>query len=124
MTSEHKDDSKFGWKDGVALFGLRVVDSGFLPWVLVAGFCLGLVYILTRNLASADNLTLLSKLMETKLFAFGGWILALLQLPIFVVILRRTKRLGRNRLKYLEDENVKAREMLKKSRQGELKLEQ
>lgn len=117
-------EKPFGWKDATAVFALRIVDSGLAPWALVAGFVLMLVYILTRNLGSTDNLALINRLTDSKIFGFGGWILCLIQLPIFVSILKRTKRAGRNRLAFLEDENIKARQLLKQAKQGELTLEQ
>jgi hypothetical protein len=124
VVSDETKDSKLNWKDGVAIFALRVVDSGLIPWVLVATFCLGLVHSMTRNLNSSDTLTLINRLTESKIFAFGGWLLSIIQIPVFVFILNRTKRLGRKRLDNLETENSKARELLKKMRQSELKLEQ
>ena len=47
------------WKDALGYFAMRVCDSAYLPWSLVALFCLGIVWVLTRNLESKDALAFL-----------------------------------------------------------------
>jgi hypothetical protein len=105
-----------------AVILMRLIDSGLGPWVAVSMFVLGGLYILTRNLDSHDNLALLSSIKISG-FSWLGWVIALLEIPVFRWAVSREKRMGKNRVARLEDENKEAKEMLKKYRQSDLKLE-
>jgi hypothetical protein len=107
----------------VGLFILRVTDSGLAPWVLVALFILGLVWIATRNLDSKDTASLITSFMGIRGIAWSGWIVAFIQIPVFRWSLNKARRLRMNQLNDLQEENEKARELLKKQKQSELELE-
>ena len=124
MSAKKEDDSEKSeadWKDTLALFFLNASDAGYLPWLLVSLFCLACIWLLTRNLDSKDSLGLLGRIGTLHGFAWIGWIVALIEIPIARWAFDRSKRLQRDELERLTEENAKARKLLKKS-QKELDL--
>ncbi len=101
---------------------LRCADSGLLPWLLIALFILGLIWVSTRNLDSKDTLTLLSKVGTLHGFAWIGWIIALLEIPAFTWAVRRANKMAAERVGDTEAENEKVRNHLKKTKQAQLEL--
>ncbi|HUA68901.1 MAG TPA: hypothetical protein VMA13_10180 [Candidatus Saccharimonadales bacterium] len=124
MASKRSDEKdRPGFWEMVGLFILRVTDSGLAPWVLVALFILGLVWIATRNLDSKDTASLIASFMGIRGIAWSGWVVAFIQIPVFKWSLNKARRLRINQLNDLQEENEKARELLKKQKQSELELE-
>ena len=107
----------------VTVFLLRIADSGLLPWAIVAAFVLALCYLLTRNLDSKDTLSFLNGIGTLRGFAWIGWLVALLEIPMYHWFAKRTRRGQDAHIQRIEAENEKAREMLKKFKQEEFKLE-
>jgi hypothetical protein len=122
--ADEKDNDLPKLRDMIGYFVLRITDSGLAPWALVALFLLGGVWIITRKLDSKDTLTLISKFGTFHGMLWAGWILAFIEIPIARWMIVRTKRLQSNRITHLQEENKKARDMLKKYTVDELKLEQ
>jgi hypothetical protein len=120
---EEKEERPSFW-EMVGFFILRITDSGLAPWVLIALFLLGIGWLATRNLDSADNLKFLSSFFSLKGIAWSGWVVAFIQIPVFKWSLNKARNLRINQLNDLRDENEKARELLKKHKQTELELEQ
>ncbi len=121
-TSDEKD--RPGFWEMIGYFILRITDSGLAPWVLIALFILGLAWVTTRNLESKDNLTLITSFLGLRGIAWTGWIVAFIQIPVFRWSLNKARKLRLNQLSELQNENEKAREMLKKQKQTELELKQ
>lgn len=124
MAPKQRDDSKekAGFWDMCGFFVLKTTDSGLAPWVLVALFFLGLLWILTRNLDSQDNLKFLSSLLSLNGFAWAGWVVAFIQIPVFKWALNRARGMRINQLNDLRDQNEKYAEMLKKMKQTDLEF--
>ena len=119
--SDEKDRPGFG--EMIGFFVLRTTDSGLAPWVLVALFFLGLVWVATRNLDSKDTFGLITSFLGLRGIAWTGWIVAFVEIPIFKWSLNKARKLRINQLNELQNENEKAREALKKQKQSELELE-
>ena len=111
------------WKDVIAILGLRLADSGLLPWMVVAGFLLCLFWLPVRNLDSKDSLALMTHIGSLRGLAWAGWVVALIEIPIAKWALNRARNLNSSRIKQLEEDVVKTREKLREHRQSELKLE-
>ena len=118
-----KDTDRPEWRDIAAVFVLRVTDSGLTPWVVVALFLLGVFYIGTRNLNSGDTLQLVSGIGTVHGFAWIGWLLAFIEIPIAKWAINRARNGQNDRIKQLEDDSEKSKEFLKKAKQSELTLE-
>lgn len=122
-TKRSAEKDRPGFLEMVGLFILRITDSGLAPWALVALFILGLVWVATRNLDSKDTASLIRSFMGMRGIAWSGWIVAFIQIPVFKWSLNKARRLRMNQLSDLQEENEKARELLKKQKQSELELE-
>lgn len=121
MPEDHEDKKLSGWQL-VALFALRITDSGLAPWALVALFLLGGMYLVTSRLESKDALSLLSKIGTLDGLAWIGWVVAFIEIPICKWAIDRARRLRLNQLQQLEDQSDKAMAELKKLKQAELEL--
>jgi hypothetical protein len=106
------------------VIALRVVDSGLGPWLMVVAVVLCFVWLMTRNLNSADTLLLLSRIGTLKGLAWCGWGIALIEVPIFVWVVNGIKRGALDRSNRSEAESEKARDRLKTLKQSELPIEQ
>jgi hypothetical protein len=84
------------WKDAIGIFVLRTMDSGLAPWTLVALFLLGLAWVVTRNLDSKDNLALITCLGSAHGFAWLGWLLAFLEIPIAKWAIKQARNMRSN----------------------------
>ena len=122
MATEKKEDSG-GVLDAVMFLLLRICDAGYVGWVLVVLFVLGVLHILTANLDSKDNLSLLQGIGTIHGLAWIGWIIALAEIPLVRLLLDKSRKQGNGRIRSLEEENEKARTLLKKYKQQELELE-
>jgi hypothetical protein len=109
--------------DLVGYFAFRVTDSGLAPWTLVALFLLGGGWILTRHLDSKDSLSLITRIGSLHGFAWSGWVFAFIEIPIAKWLINRARQLNKDKIARLEQENKKARELLKKHKLGEFGLE-
>ncbi len=112
-----------GIRMAIALILLKLIDAGLAPWLLVALFVIGTEWSLTRHLNSPDTLIFLSKLLSRAGFTWFGWFVALVEVPLFAWTLRRQHRRHEQKERFLENDATKARELLKKHKQEELKLE-
>ena len=121
--NQNPENPQPNWKDAIGIFVLRTMDSGLAPWTLVALFLLGLIWVVTRNLDSKDSLALLTNFRNTHGFAWLGWLLAFLEIPIARWAIKRARNMRSGELKRLEEEVDKARKFLKKQKTGELELE-
>lgn len=108
----------------VVFFVARIMDAGLVPWVLVASFLLGLVYVLTRNLDSKDTLAFVNSLLGHRGVAWLGWVCALIEIPIAACFIKRTRLHNQSKMQRLEEENWKSRELLKKLKQSEFELKE
>jgi hypothetical protein len=125
MAAKRSDDKdRPGFWEVVCVFVLRNTDSGLTPWILVAFFLLGLVWITTRNLDSKDTAGLIASFLGLRGIAWTGWMVAFIQIPIFRWSLNKARKGGIDLLNELQDDNEKAREALKKQKQTVLELEQ
>jgi hypothetical protein len=123
MPSKQSDaKEKAGFWDMLGFFILKTTDSGLAPWVLVALFFIGLTWVLTRNLDSQDDLKFLSSFLSLTGFAWAGWLVAFIQIPVFNWALNRARGMRINQLNDLRDQNEKYAEMLKKMKQTDLEL--
>src|SRR5258707_9385007 len=105
-----KESDRAEWKDIVAVFVLRVTDSGLTPWLLVALFLLGNVWLLARNLDSKDTIILISKIGTAHGFAWIGWLLAFIEIPIAKWAINRARTGQSERIRQLQDDNDKAKD--------------
>ena len=110
------------WKMGLVMVIFRLLDAGLAPWVMVCMFLLGAEWIGTRTLNSQDTLKFLSQLFGRTGFAWFGWIVALIEVPLFAWTLRRENRRHRDMERLVGEEGAKARDLLKQQKQEELKL--
>ncbi len=118
-----KPEKPSDWKDSAAFFVLRVSDSGLIPWVLAALFLLGGLWTVTRNLDSDDTFAFLAALGSWTGFAWAGWLVAFLEIPLGVWVVARVRRVQAAKLERLLGENRRARDRLKELKQEELDLE-
>jgi uncharacterized membrane protein YqhA len=121
--SDSKDKDKPKWFDVLAVLLLRMADSGLLPWMLVAGFLLTGFWLMVKNLSSGDTLALINKIATLKGLAMVGWLVAIIQVPMYRWAINRARNMNASKIKQLEDEVVKAREQLKAHKLGEFRLE-
>ena len=122
LSKQTEAKEKAGFWDLISFLILKSTDSGLLPWLLVASFFLALTWLLTRNLNSQDNLKFISSFFGLKGFAWAGWLVAFIQIPIFKWALNRARGMRINQLNDLRDQNEKYAEMLKKMKQTDLEL--
>lgn len=120
--SEEKDKEHHKWYDSLAVLGLRMADSGLLPWMLVAASVLGGYWLTVRNLNSQDTLIFMGRVASLKGLALAGWVIALVEIPIFRWVLNRNRALNSSRIKQLEEETARSRAKLKEFKQAELEL--
>lgn len=99
-----------------------MVDAALLPWFLAEMFVLGMIWVFARNLNSKDTLAFLSELLTFQGFAWCGWILLLIAIPIFRAIYKQSGINKDARIQELERENNKARKLLSKKKLDELDL--
>jgi hypothetical protein len=118
-----KDTDRPEWRDIAAVFVLRITDSGLTAWVVVALFLLGILYVGTRNLDSKDTLDLISNIGTVHGLAWIGWLLAFIEIPIAKWAINRARNGQNDRIRQLQDDNEKSKELLKKIKQSELTLE-
>jgi hypothetical protein len=121
VAEENGEKKLTGWQM-VGLFALRIVDSGLAPWALVGLFLLGGMYVLTRNLDSKDSLAFLARFGTLHGFAWAGWIVAFIEIPICKWAINRARNLRLNQLNQLQDQSDKSVEELKKMKQSQLEL--
>ncbi|MGB7746371.1 MAG: hypothetical protein WBN75_03710 [Verrucomicrobiia bacterium] len=121
--AKNKDTDRPEWRDIAAVFVLRVTDSGLTPWALVACFLLANAWLITRNLDSKDTVAVISKIGTAHGLAWIGWLVAFIEIPIAKWAINRARSGQRERMRQLQDDNEKARELLKKLKQSELTLE-
>ena len=121
MADDHEEKNPKMWQV-VALFGLRIVDSGLAPLVLVALFILGGLYVLTKNLDSKDTLAFLSKLATLHGLCWAGWIFAFIEIPICKWAINRVRKLRLDQLSELRDQSEKTTAELTKMKQAQLEL--
>jgi len=74
-------------------------------------------------LDSKDTLELVSKIGTVHGFAWIGWLLAFIEIPIAKWAINRARNGQSERIKQLQDDNEKSKELLKKLKQSELTLE-
>lgn len=122
MTNKSKEPDTPDWKDAVAFFVLRVTDSAHLVWVLLALFFLALIFILTRNLSSEDQLKFIWSIGSFEGLAWTGWLAAFIEIPIARWAILRMGNKNSAEIKRLTTENEKARKKLKDLKQGEFDL--
>ena len=118
-----ESDKPSDWKEAILFFTMRACDSAYLPFTIVCVFALGLVWLLTRNLDSHDNLSFLSRLSSSK-WVWLGWVIAIAEVPIGRWVLNR-RTADRDRwIARLQGEVEEARKQLKEqaSKQAELDL--
>ena len=124
MSDPKKKEDPPSIPQAIVWFAVRITDSGLAPWALVALFLLGGMYITIRQLGSKDTLTFRQGIGTLKGFAWVGWMIAFIEIPIFKGVLNRSRSSGKERIEQLQTENQKARELLRALKQSELKLEQ
>jgi len=107
---------------GLVMIVFRLLDAGLAPWVMVAMFLLAAQYIAMRNLSSADTVKVMAKLFTRTGFAWFGWVVALVEVPVFAWTIRKENHRHRQRERAIGEDANKAREMLKAHKQEELKL--
>lgn len=97
-----------------------MTDSSLLPILLAMAFFTGICWVFTKNLDSKDTLALLSGVGTLKGFAWLGWIMAFLEIPVAVWSIKRMKNLNFGENERLKSENARVRKHL---RQVDLDLE-
>jgi hypothetical protein len=120
--SDDEDKPVDNWPQVGLLFLMRVVDAALLPWFLAEVFILVLVWLFARNLNSKDTLVFISKLLTLQGFAWCGWILFMLAIPIFRAIYKQGSVSKDEMIRRLESENERARKLLSKKKLNELDL--
>lgn len=121
---DKKEPAQTNFKDVIAIFLLRTMDSGLTPWLMVAGFLLTCFYLLARNLDSHDTLTLISDSKNHTGVAWVGWPVAFCMIPLAKWAVNRERKLRIDQIKQLQEEVTKCRELLKKYQRDELAFEQ